>query len=332
VEVPGIENFPVPFKPLGWEAPLAAAPAPPALPPTVAEPESTSEPMLERERVAPSVESRDIETGALPAPEKAQLEPRGNAEKLAALLVPWETAALDEVQVGDFAIISVSAAGVADGAVAAAAGRLSPVIARRAPRPVEQATLRGAGGTLVLTPVGSGWKTGTALAVGLRPGGALLARLEMLARRAAAAHDPRGQVMPPHDDMPVARLDTAPPPAAAAAAAQDLEAFGPLQAQSYREPASGVLIHCFVPAGASAAELAPFAWELVQAMAQGAQAGPLGSFDSAVLRSGTDRVEIRRLPSAAGPAPVLVVEGADTGRPGLARLQVERAAARLGAA
>ena len=329
VEVPGIEGFPVPFKPLGWEAPLAAAPAPPAPSPTVAEPESTPAPMLERESVAASVETPDIETRALPEPEAVQLEPRGNAEKLAALLVPWETAALGEVQAGDFAIISVSAAGLAGDAVAAAAGRLSPVIARRAPRPVEQATLRGAGGTLVLTPVGSGWKTGMALAVGLRPGGAL-ARLEILARRAAAAHDPRAQVVHPRDAMPVTALDTAPPPAAAAAAARDLDAFGPLQGQSYREPTSGVLIHCFVPPGASAAELASFAWELAQAMAQGPQTGPLGSFDSAVLRSGTERVEIRRLPSATGPAPVLVVGGADTGRPGLARLQVERASARLG--
>ena len=254
------------------------------------------------------------------------MSPRAAGATQHELLAP-----LDEVQVGDFAIVSVSAAGLAGGAVASAAGRLSPVIARRAPRPVEQATLRGVGGTLVLTPVGSGWKTGTALAVGLRAGGAL-ARLEILARRAAAAHDPPGSMVRPHEAMPAARLDTEPPPAAVAAAAQDLDAFGPLQAQSYREPGSGALIHCFVPPGASAAELAPFAWELAQSMAQSPQAGPLGSFHSAVLRSGTERVEIRRLPSTAGPAPVLVVGGVDTGRPGRARLQVERVAARLGAA
>jgi len=340
VEVPGIEGFPAPFKPLGWEAPaepavaepeVAPAPASPAPPLIMAEPEPVPGTMLGRQWVAPGVETAVIETRPLPEPESVQVEQRGNAEKLAALLVPWETAALDEVQVGDFAIVSVSAAGLAGGAVASAAGRLSPVIARRAPRPVEQATLRGVGGTLVLTPVGSGWKTGTALALGLRTGGAL-ARLEILARRAAAAHDPPGSMVRPHEAMPAARLDTEPPPAAVAAAAQDLDAFGPLQAQSYREPRSGALIHCFVPAGASAAELAPFAWELAQSMAQGPQAGPLGSFDSAVLRSGTERIEIRRLPSTAGPAPVLVVGGVDTGRPGLARLQVERVAARLGAA
>src|SRR6266545_537646 len=356
VEVPGIESFPVPFKPLGWDAPpeaavaepaVAAAPAEPAPPPIVTEPEPMPEPVLERmpepmpepmlepmpERawVEPPVHAPAIDTLPPPEPEPVQVEPRGHAEKLATLLVPLETAALDEIQVGDFAIISVSAAGLTGGAVAVAAGRLSPVIARRAPRPVEQATLRGVGGTLVLTPVGSGWNTGTALALGLRPG-CPLARLLILSRRAAAAHDPTSTVARQHEPTPAARLDTAPPPAAAAAVAQDLDSFGPLTPQSYREPSSGVLIHCFLPPGGSAAELAPFAWELAQAMAQGAEAGPLGSFHSAVLRSGTERVEIRRLPSAVGPAPVLVVGGAATGRPGLARLQVERAAARLGAA
>ena len=183
----------------------------------------------------------------------------------------------------------------------------------------------------MLTPIGSGWNTETTLAVGLRQGGPL-ARLEMLARRAAAAHASPARGAKPHETPPAITLAAAPLHAAAAAAADDLEAFGPLRAQAYREPTSGVLIHCFVPASARAAAVATFAWELAQAMAQGAQALPFGSFHSAVLRAGTERFEIRRLRSAAGPAPVLVVGGADTGRPGLARLQVERAAARLGAA
>jgi predicted regulator of Ras-like GTPase activity (Roadblock/LC7/MglB family) len=82
----------------------------------------------------------------------------------------------------------------------------------------------------------------------------------------------------------------------------------------------------------SAADLAPFAWELAQVMAQTEPAEALGAFHSAVLRSGSMRVEIRRLPSAAGPARILVVGGADRGRPGLARLQIERMAARLSGA
>jgi hypothetical protein len=337
VEVPGIEGFPAPFKPLEWQAPPAPAvaepvSAPPSAPPVLPEVERAPEPV-------PVVSVPVVPAPVMPVPvapvpvtpvQVEQPKRQGNAEKLAALMAPWETAVFDEVRVGEFAIISVSAAGLAGSAVVAAAGRLSPVIARRAPRPVEQATLRGIGGTLLLTPVGSGWNTGTALAVGLRSGGPL-ARLEILARRAAAAHVPASPAGS-RQTVPIAeKFDAAPPPPAAAAVAEDLQAFGPLTAHSYREPASGVLIHCFVPPGASAAELAPFAWELAQAMAQGSQAGPLGSFHSAVLRSGRGRLEIRRLSSAAGPAPVLVVEGVDTGRPGLARLQVERAAARLGA-
>ena len=333
VEVTGLESFPAPFKPLEWEEPppepadaepgSATALAPPA--PALAVPER--QPV----RIEAPVQVRTPERGDFPDPQMAHFESRGDAETLAALLAPWETAALKEVQVGDFAIISVSATGLAGSAVAAAAGRLSPLIARRAPRHVDQATLRGVGGTLVLTPVGSGWSTGTVLAVGLRPGGPL-ARLEILARRAAAAHVPASPSADQRDVTPAARFDAAPPPAAAAVAAEDLEAFGPLTAQSYREPTSGALIHCFVSPGASAAELAPFAWELAQVMAQGAQAGELGSFHSAVLRSGRERIEIRWLGSTTGPAPVLVVAGADTGRPGLARLQVERTAARLSGA
>jgi hypothetical protein len=332
LEVSGLESFPEPFKPLEWKEPLsepagagprsATNPVPPAAALAVQDPQAA--------RIEASVPARTPETGALSEPQMGHPESGGDAEELAALLAPWKIAALDEVQVGDVAIISVSLAGLTGSAVATAAGRLSPLIARRAPLPVDQATLRGVGGTLVLTPVGSGWSTATALAVGLRPGGAL-ARLEILARRAAATRLPAS---PPADlamDVaPAVRLDAASPPAASTVAAEDLEAFGPLTAQSYREPTSGALIHSFVSPGAPAAELAAFAWELAQAMAQGTETGALGPFHSAVLRSGTERLEIHRLSSATGPAAVLVVAGAETGRPGLAHLQVERVAARLG--
>jgi hypothetical protein len=249
---------------------------------------------------------------------------------VAALMAPLGTAALEEAQVGDFNIISVSTAGMQGGTVAAAAGRLSPLIARGVPQPIDQVTLRGLGGALVLTPVGSGWSSGTALAVGTRPGGAL-ARLEMLARH-AARHEQEAQPSPPRNGTPRPRLEVTPAPPAVTAAAEDLTIFGPLAAQSFREPASGAVVHCLVSPGTLAADLAPFACELAQAMAQTAPAEALGVFHSAVLRSGSTRVEIRRLPSAAGLALILVVGGIDTGRPGLARLQVERTAARLSVA
>jgi hypothetical protein len=362
VHVPGIESFPAPFKPLGFEEPapiavppVSAAPqpepviaadplsasAPPApvvtspdparVPavPGIAEPEIVAAP--QPVPVAPLYEAQiferpiPVEPPATPLPER-----RGHAAMVAALMAPLDTAALEEAQIGDFNIISVSTAGMPSGTVAAAAARLSPLMARGAPRPIEQVTLRGLGGALVLTPVGSGWSSGTALAVGTRPGGAL-ARLEMLASR-AARHEPASPSSPKRNGASFPRLEVTPAPPAVTAAAQDLTIFGPLAPQSFREPASGAVVHCLVSPGTLAADLAPFACELAQIMAQATPAGALGAFHSAVLRSGSTRVEIRRLPSAAGLALILVVGGNDTGRPGLARLQVERTAARLSVA
>ena len=267
-----------------------------------------------------------FEPPVAPEPPVPQERP-DHAERIAALVAPLEAATLDEARVGDFAIIGVSTAGMAGGAVTAPAGRLSPVIARAASPPIGQVTLRGVGGMLVLTPVGSGWSGGTVLAVGMRSGGAL-ARLEMLASRAAG--EALGPLRAPaRGGAPFARLVETETPPALAASAEDLTALGPLAAQSYREPASGAVVHCLVSPGIASADLAPLAWELAQVMAQSAPGEALGAFHSAALRSGSMRVEIRRLPSAAGPAPVLVVGGPDRGRPGLAHLQVQRTAARL---
>jgi len=355
VQVPGIESFPAPFKPLGHEEPAAAV-AEPALPEPAAAP-VPAEPAIEV-AVAASVPSEAAIEVAVPevsVPRPVPVAPlyeaqvferpvpfeppvateppepsegRDHAERIAALVAPLEAATLDEARVGDFTIIGVSTAGMAAGGVTAPAGRLSPVIARAASLPIGQVTLRGVGGMLVLTPVGSGWSGGTVLAVSLRSGGAL-ARLEMLASRAAAGEALGALGAPPRSGAPFARLVEAETPPALAAAAEDLTALGPLAAQSYREPASGTVVHCLVSPGMASADLAPLAWELAQVMAQSAPAEALGAFHSAALRSGSMRVEIRRLPSAAGPAPVLVVGGSDRGRPGLAHLQVQRTAARL---
>jgi hypothetical protein len=269
----------------------------------------------------PRVFERPVPAGPMPAPSAR----REHLEKIAALMGALATVAPDEARVGDFTIISVSTAGVAAGTVTAAAGRLCPIIARGASHPIEQVTLRGAGGMLVLTPVGFGWSGGLTLAVGMRTGGAL-ARLEMLSRRAVTSKMDRG---PARGQAPFARLDEAPTPPAIAAAAEDLTSFGPLAVHSYREAASGAIVHCLVAPGVSAAALAPFAWELARVMAQSAPAEALGAFHSAALRSEKTRVEIRKLPAPAGSWQILVVAGSDTGRPGLARLQIERTSARL---
>jgi len=275
--------------------------------------------------VAPLYEPRVFDRSIPAEPPPPPPTRREDLEKIAALMGPLATVAPDDARVGDFTIISVSAAGMAAGTVTAAAGRLCPIMARGSSHLIEQVTLRGAGGMLVLTPVGSAWSSGPTLAVGMRTGGAL-ARLEMLSRSAATSKIAREPV---RGAAPFARLDEAPTPPAIVAAAEDLTSFGPLAVHSYRAVGSGALVHCLVAPGVSAAALAPFACELARVMAQSAPADALGAFHSAVLRSEKTRVEIRALPAPAGSSQILVVAGSDMSRPGLARLQVERTAARL---
>jgi hypothetical protein len=331
IEPPGREPVLEPPAPL--EARDLSVSAPVVVPPM--SPKNASVPTLEPRPpmstspqpvpVAPLYEPRVFERPIPAEPTPPSPARREHLEKIAALMGPLATVAPDEARVGDFTIISVSAAGMAAGMVTAAAGRLCPIMARGASHLIEQVTLRGAGGMLVLTPVGSAWSSGPTLAVGMRTGGAL-ARLEMLSRSAATSKIAREPV---RGAAPFARLDEAPTPPAIVAAAEDLTSFGPLAVHSYRAVGSGALVHCLVAPGVSAAALAPFAWELARVMAQSAPADALGAFHSAVLRSEKTRVEIRALPAPAGPSQILVVAGSDTSRPGLARLQVERTAARL---
>jgi hypothetical protein len=179
--------------------------------------------------------------------------------------------------------------------------------------------------------VGSSWATGAVIAVALRSGGSL-ARIEMLARRAAAGHavgEATGHTHRPPDGTGLPRLGPGPEPMPGGEVVEALDAFGELTATTFRDIERGALVHCFLPPEAAAAPLAAFGCALVAAMSAERPAGGFGPFHSAVLRSGAKRLEVRRLPSAAGAAAILLVGGADTGRPGLARLQVERAAARL---
>ncbi len=346
LEVPGIEGFPAPFKPIGHEEPAATVAAPPPAvvesPAPVATPVSAPPvaPGVIQERPSPRPETSpaagatpSVSPAAPPAPAitTAPEVTRGDLSRLSSLLSQWDALVVDEARIGGFTVITAGAAGLAGETLASTAGTLSALLAAHAPWPVEQVTLRAVGGALVLTPVDSSWATGAVIAVGLRSGGSL-ARLEMLARRAAAGHavsEATGHAHRPPDGTGLPRLEPESGPVSGAEVAEALDAFGELTVTSFRDVERDALVHCFLPPGAAAAPLAAFGCALVSAMSAESPAGGFGSFHSAVLRSGTKRLEVRRLPSAAGAAAVLLVGGADTGRPGLARLQVERAAARL---
>jgi len=343
VEVPGIEGFPAPFKPIGHEehaatltalppAPVVEAPASIAPPVAVAAapPAVTQDaPPPARQEARPAGDltpAMPAAPPAVPAVTPAAGVTRSDVSRLASLL-SQDALVVDEAQIAGFTVITVGTAGLAGPSLASAAGSLSARLAGEAPWPVEQATLRAVGGALVLTPVGAGWATGAVIAVGLRASGSL-ARLEMLARRAAAGYAVAAQAHRPPDGARLPHLEPMPATASSEVAGM-LDAFGKLTSTTFREIERGVLVHCFLPAGAAAASLAAFGCGLVSAMSAESPAGGFAPFHSAVLRSGTKRLEVRRLPSAAGPAAILIVGGTDTGRPGLARLQVERAAARL---
>jgi hypothetical protein len=343
VEVPGIEGFPAPFKPIGHEEPAATLTAsPPA--PVVEAPASMAPPVTvaaatpaviqdappARQEARPASDLTPAMPAALPATSAvtpAAGVTRSDVSRLASLL-SQDALVVGEAQIAGFTVITVGMAGLAGASLASAAGSLSARLAGEGPWPVEQATFRAVGGALVLTPVGAGWATGAVIAVGLRASGSL-ARLEMLARRAAAGYAVAAPAHRPPDGARLPQLEPMPEPTSSSEVAGALDAFGKLTPTTFRDIERGVLVHCFLPAGAAAASLAAFGYGLVSAMSAESPAGGFGSFHSAVLRSGTKRLEVRRLPSAAGPAAILIVGGADTGRPGLARLQVERAAARL---
>ncbi|HZW88069.1 MAG TPA: hypothetical protein VFF12_03240, partial [Myxococcaceae bacterium] len=160
------------------EAFLLESPAPleprdlPSHPPRVSAPLSTRErlasvsPSPQPVPVAPLYEARVFERPVTVEPAPGPSARREHLEKIAALMGPLATVAPDETRVGDVTIISVSTAGMAGGTVAAAAGRLCPIMARGVSQPIEQVTLRGAGGILVLTPLGSSSSSGAMLAVG----------------------------------------------------------------------------------------------------------------------------------------------------------------------
>jgi hypothetical protein len=76
--------------------------------------------------------------------------------------------------------------------------------------------------------------------------------------------------------------------------------------------------------------VADLAVELYQA-AEGAAAAGVGAFQSIAVQCASLSLVVREVESAPGRAAVLVAVGGPERRPGLARLQIERAAVQLGA-
>lgn len=192
--------------------------------------------------------------------------------------------------------------------------------------PVSQATVRADAGWLVLTPIEG--VRGDAVLLTAVPPGAPLAMVERASLRAARGDRADDDVALPrmsgggHD--PDLRPDAVPP--TVLAVAESLRAFGPVKPAVVRDRAGTLAIYLFAPAGADAGALAGLARDVRRHFAD----TELGSVASVVFRLGSHRLVIWEL-EAGRACPTVLVASGPVDRPGLARIELERAALRLAA-
>ena len=226
-------------------------------------------------------------------------------------------------------ILASSSSSLGVGAAVAATKLLLPVLgAARGAWTMNQMTLRGRDGALILTPLGSVVGVGSVL-VSAVPLGGSLALAEMASLRAAAstpvvADHARGEA--PDDKREADLFETEPLPAVHRIAAT-LDALGSIVATTLRVRETGRDIHLFLPPDSDAQAVARLAGEIDHAVRAVARLGSL--FHTAGLRCGARRLIVRLDRRDAADSSIIIV-GGETGRPGLACRQAEDAALALG--
>ena len=362
VDVYGIEEFPPPFQPhvppssenavadagvpAELEAPALAEPEPvsaseqveaPEPPPELeapAEPESLAEPEAPAELELPveSESSMDQEPVA-PEPAPGGLVDRGRtaeARRIATLLAPL----MNGLEIGEcdgagMTLVTVVAPAVSEDSVVRTAVRVASFLTdARLPSPVTQATLTGAEATVVLTPFGSLDDGGTLLVTAMASR-ASLAWLERLSRTAAGearAGSGNGKHAGTSGDPlreTELRITTVPP--SVRELAGSLTAFGPVAPTVLRDTAGALSACLFLPSSLEALPLAEFARDLYGVLEE----AEIGAVASVIVKMGAHRLVVRAVDGVSGRA--MLVGGGPIDRPGLARIELDRAATRLGA-
>ena len=253
------------------------------------------------------------------------------ARRIAALLTPL----VNGLEIGQrngagTTLVTVIAPTLSEDSVVHTAMRIVPFLGdARLPDRLSQATLAAAGATVVLTPFGSADAGMTLLvtAVASRAGLAWLERLSRTAAREAQVeaangkHADGGSVAGAERELRAANV-----PPAVHEMASSLTAFGSVAATMLRDR-DGALSAClFLPRSLDAMRLAGFSHDLYEVL-EGAEIGPV---TSVILKLGIHRVVLRAMDGAAGHVTMLV-GGGRIDRPGLARIELDRAASRLGA-
>jgi len=253
-------------------------------------------------------------------------ERTAEARRIATLLAP----VMNGLEIGErdagTPLVTAIAPTLSDDAVVATALRVVPWLSDpRLPEPVSQATLAASEATIVLTPFES--TRGDALLVAAVASRGSLARLERLSR-SAAGEPPSAtwngtRASEGSDPAPELRPTAVPP--TMHELASSLTSFGPVAPAVLRDAAGLYRVCLFGPGSLEPAPLAQLARDLVGAL----EGTKIGSLTSVTLRLQTHHLVARALGSPAGQMTLLVVVGS-VARPGLARLELERAAKVIG--
>lgn len=251
------------------------------------------------------------------------------AGRIAALLAPL----LNGLEIGQrvgggTTLLTAVAPALSEEAVVRTAVRVVPYLTdSRLPEPVTQATLSAAGATIVLTPFGSPDADGALLVTAVAARGSLawLERLSRTAAREAQAEGDTGKRSRPDRDA-AAGIELRPTsvPTAVRELAGSLTAFGPVAPTLLRDHAGTLSACLFLPSSLDALPLARFARDLHAALAR----AEIGRVASVILRLGARRVILRSMDGPEGNVTMLVGVGR-IDRPGLARIELDRAATRL---
>jgi hypothetical protein len=279
----------------------------------VVEPERIGEHELDVVAAAPAmpaaaVEPPAVDADARPAPAAVAL-PEALARSLHVSRVTREGVGMT---------MAVAPALDAD-VVADTALRMAPFLAdRRLGTRAEQVTYRNGPVAVVVTPRAPG-----ALVVAASDTAASLALLERWALQAAGGGAPSSAVPSPALARGE-RLRSVDVPGAVSAVAGTLRSFGPVAPTVMHDETTGTVLYLFLPPSSPALPMATFARDVTAELAT----GELGVPVSVTFRLGSRRLVIQALESGVART-ALLVAGGPVDRPGLARVELERAARRL---
>jgi hypothetical protein len=319
-------------------APALAAPAlavPPVVPTLVAS--APAKPLADPEPPKPVtavlVQAAEHETASEPRRSReangiaASHGQTAEARRIAALLAP----VMSGLEIGErdgagTPLVTAIEPSLSDDAVVAAALRVVPWLSDpRLPERVSQATLAASATRIVLTPLES--TRGDALLVAAVASRGSLARLERLSRSAAGEPPSvaRSGFWAPEDSNPARELRPAVVPPSMRELAGFFTSVGPVTPAVLRDAAGLFRVCLFGPGALDPAPLARLARDLFGAL----ERTKIGPVISVTLRLQTQRLVVRALGSSGDQTTILVVVGA-MARPGLARLELERAAKVIG--